>query len=167
MAPPRLLTSLPSDVLLEILSHLLVDTPHQSNRASILRACSLLYELGLPLLYRVVDLRGFSRRALVLEHWRRLFGEGGLLIEGGRKVELARTVKEIRLGAEPYRFHYDDKVEESLSSNILALSSMIELTLLLCFLSQNQSSRAPSPPALDSSSTSGTSTESPKPSSDL
>jgi len=81
MTPPRLLTSLPSDVLLEMLSHL-VDTPLERNRASILRTCSLLYELGLPLLYRVVELRGFPTMSLVLEHWKRLFGEGGLLIEG-------------------------------------------------------------------------------------
>jgi len=112
MIPPRTLSSLPSDVLLEILSHLLVDTSPESNRASVLRTCSLLYELGLPLLYRVVELRGFSTRALVLEHWRRLFGEGGLLIEGGRKEELARMVKEIRLGGEanfPPQDYYGDK----------------------------------------------------------
>jgi hypothetical protein len=56
MSTSRSLTTLPDVVLREILAYLLVDTPREPNRAAILETCSTLHELGLPLLYRVVDI---------------------------------------------------------------------------------------------------------------
>ena len=97
MAPsrPLPLCSLPGDVLLEILSHLLVDTPRILHRAAILRTCKLLHELGLPLLYQVVDMTGFQTRDKSLRDWDNLFGPSGALTKGRPS---GAAVRELRLG---------------------------------------------------------------------
>ena len=100
MPSPLTLLSLNHDVLREILSHLLLDTPATPNRAAVLRTCSLLNELGLPLLYRVVDLRGSSTNSMLVEQWKALFGEEGLLTKKGRREGLGQVVLELRLGGE-------------------------------------------------------------------
>ena len=97
---PRTLLSLNQDVLSEILSYLLLDTPRELNRTSILRTCSSLHLLGLPLLYRVVDLLGYGTRLQLEKHWRSLFGEGGVLTVEGRNPEAGRGVRELRIGGE-------------------------------------------------------------------
>lgn len=81
MAPPSqvLLVSLPADVLLEILSLVLVDTPRSATRAAVIRTCSTLYSLGLLLLYRVLDLTGFTSLTRTLKAWKLLFGPKGAL----------------------------------------------------------------------------------------
>ena len=97
MPAPRSLLSLNEDILREILAHLLLDTPPPPNRASILRTCSLLHELELPFLYRVVDLQEFSSRALLVEQWKQLFGEGGIFTKGGEKG-LGGLARELKVG---------------------------------------------------------------------
>ncbi|KAL7409896.1 hypothetical protein BDY24DRAFT_418416 [Mrakia frigida] len=103
--------SLPSDVLIEILKHLLLDTPRSPTRASVLRACSLLHGLGLPLLYRIVDLTGMRRRSTVTFHWKRLFGAGGLFVKGTRSwggVSAGSFVRELRLGGgDAFEFDFE------------------------------------------------------------
>ena len=97
---PKALLSLNQDVLLEILSYLLLDTPKELNRTSVLRTCSSLHLLGLPHLYRVVDLIGYETKVQVAKHWRSFFGEGGVLTAEGRNPEAGRAVRELRLAGE-------------------------------------------------------------------
>lgn len=89
---------LPEDILLEILAHLLVDTPRCPYKAGLLRTCTHLYALGTPLLYRVVDLTGHRSALEALAHWRSLFGPRGTLSKRGSRPELGAYVRELRLG---------------------------------------------------------------------
>ncbi|KAL7410646.1 hypothetical protein BDY24DRAFT_170905 [Mrakia frigida] len=100
-SPPPILLSLNYDVLREILQILLLDTPRALNRTSILRTCSTLHLLGLPHLYRIVDLTGYPTRDTVMTHWKTLFGEGGVLTVEGRNGEVGSFVSELRLGPSP------------------------------------------------------------------
>lgn len=83
MSSPRTLLSLPEDVLIEILGLLLIDTPRSRLRTAVLRSCNALYELGLPLLYRVVDLRAANDIGdpEVVHNWETLFGARGTLTD--------------------------------------------------------------------------------------
>lgn len=97
MSPLCLLLSLPADVLLEILTHVLVDTPRLPHRASVVQTCKLLHELGIPLLYRVVDLISSDRLLKgTFDHCRTLFGVGGILSLPRRE---GSSVREIRVSA--------------------------------------------------------------------
>ena len=94
MSPARSLLSLPADVLLEILGLLLVDTPRLPHRAAIVQTCKLLHELGIPLLYRVIDLiksdvclKGPSTQC------RTLFGVGGVLSLSRREGSFVREIR--------------------------------------------------------------------------
>jgi hypothetical protein len=103
MAPSsRSLATLPEVALREILAHLLVDTPRTPTRAAILRTCSTLHQLGMPLLYRVVDLVGYPRSTFTEDQhkltWDSLFGTWGLLTEHGRIKNLGRSVRVLRVG---------------------------------------------------------------------
>lgn len=95
-SPPDLLY-LPEDVLREILAHLLVDTPRAPERTAVIQMCQLLHDLGIPLLYRVVDLTGSRLRLSgVMRTLRVVFGSGGLLARSRREGSF---VREIRLGS--------------------------------------------------------------------
>lgn len=97
------LTSLPEDILLEVLNLLLVDTPRSPTRAAILRTCSLLHELGLPLLHRVVDLQSYATAFDTVAHWTTLFGAKGSLTTEGRVADLGASVVELRLDSRRVR----------------------------------------------------------------
>lgn len=92
------LPCLPADVLLQMLSYLLIDTPRSATRAAVVRTCKTLHELGTPLLHRYVDLRGIQSEEQLVGAWKRLFGWRGTLTEGGRFDGLARNVVELRVG---------------------------------------------------------------------
>lgn len=92
------LLSLHEDILLEILAHLLLDTARAPHKTAILQTCTLLHELGLPLLYKVVDLGGLLTRSRIVDCWTDLFGKGGLLTQDGRIQDLRRNVVKLRIG---------------------------------------------------------------------
>ena len=87
---PRLLTTLPSDVLHEILGFVL-DEPNGPLRAAVLSTNSLLHELGTPLLFKHVRLATFAS-------WESMFIVGGVLspIEDGG-MGMGKYVKELEL----------------------------------------------------------------------
>lgn len=95
---PRSLLALPADVLLEILAHLLVDSPRSPNRAAVVRSCSTLHELGLPLLHRVVDLTDIESASDTFAAYEGLFGVHGSLTSQGRTADLASSVVQLRIG---------------------------------------------------------------------
>jgi len=92
MAPqPRLLTTLPSDVLREILGFVL-DEPNGPSRAAVLLVGnSLLNELGTPLLFKHLRLATYTS-------WEAHFGVGGYLTptENGGKG-MGKFVKQLEL----------------------------------------------------------------------
>lgn len=95
---PSVLLSLNEDICPEILCYLLLETPREPNRISILRTCRSLLQLGLPHLYRIVDLTGYRTRNVVLRHWKTLFGEGGVLTSSNRE-KVGSLVRKLKLGA--------------------------------------------------------------------
>ncbi|KAL7411685.1 hypothetical protein BDY24DRAFT_395721 [Mrakia frigida] len=119
MAPqPRRLTSLPSDVLHEILGFTL-DEPNGLLRAAVLSTCSLLHEVGSPLLFQHVRLATFSS-------WESMFGVGGILssLESGGKG-MGKFVKELELD----RLDVQDSDWSFSVSSSLHLPSVHTLTL--------------------------------------
>ena len=95
---PRSLASLPDIVLLEVLSYLLENTPRVPHRAALLTTCSTLHVLGLPILYRVVNITTLDGPRL-RKYLDVLFSaKDGLLTRRGRYKGLGRHVVEVRVG---------------------------------------------------------------------
>lgn len=98
MARPPPLVFLPDVPLREILAYLLLDTPRAPNRAAVVRTCKALHRLGLPLLYRVLDLGRYPTDVKFAGAWTVLFGAQGVLTQGGSMPNLAAMVVELRIG---------------------------------------------------------------------
>lgn len=110
-SPSRSLASLPELVLREVLAYLLVDTPRAHHRTAVLSTCSTLHDLGLPYLYRIVDIISTLSSRLA-SHLTALFGpDGGLLTTSGRHQGLGRSVVELRVGAEADGDGYNPDVD--------------------------------------------------------
>lgn len=89
-APPRSLASLPPDVIYEILGFAL-DAPNSPHRPAVLKTCSLLHNVGAPLLLQRVRLAS-------LASWESMLGVGGKLTaleQGGGGM--GKYVKELEL----------------------------------------------------------------------
>ena len=89
----------PAEILTEILSYILVDTPKAAHKAAVLRTCTTLLNVGRPLLYRVVDLQDLPDFGAILSAWTTLFGPGGLLAGGRNDIHnLHERVQLLRVG---------------------------------------------------------------------
>ncbi|KAL7409216.1 hypothetical protein BDY24DRAFT_445094 [Mrakia frigida] len=114
---PRTLLSLPNETLSEILSYVLFE-PNGPNRPAALLACSLLREVGIPLLFRYVRVATFAS-------YQSMFGWKGLLIPSEREGKgYGKWVKELEL----------DRLDEqkdawSSTSKLLDLPSLRTLVL--------------------------------------